>query len=142
MASFCTACGQPLASGVKFCSQCGAKTNSVESTSNVPIVGQSNPRCRTCGVGLLQLEKKYRMSTPVVVIGYIILAPSVLFVIACLVTMIRISGSSYADGASMASGIVFLFALAGFVSGLVGWLLIMKKKVLCCKHCSAVVPAS
>ncbi len=42
----------------------------------------------------------------------------------------------------MASGILVFFALAAFVGGLLGWLLIMKKKVLICTHCSAVVPAS
>jgi len=79
------------------------------------------------------------MSTPVVAIGYIILVPSVLFIIVCVRSIVRISAS---DGSAIASSILIFFALAAFVGGLLGWLLIMKKKVLCCTHCSAVVPAS
>jgi len=43
---------------------------------------------------------------------------------------------------SMATGMLFFLAVLGFVSGLLGWLLIMKKKVLRCTHCSATVQAS
>jgi hypothetical protein len=82
------------------------------------------------------------MSTPVVAIGYIILAPSVLFIIVCVLSIFRIGELSNSEGSAMFSGILIFFALAAFVGGLLGWLLIMKKKVLCCTHCSAVVPAS
>jgi hypothetical protein len=82
------------------------------------------------------------MSTPVVAIGYILVVPSVLFIIVCVFSIVRIAGLSNSDGSAMASGILIFFALAAFVGGLLGWLLIMKKKVLICTHCSAVVPAS
>jgi hypothetical protein len=82
------------------------------------------------------------MSTPVVAIGYIILVPSVLFIIICVMSIFRIASLSNSDSSEMAGGILVFFALAAFVGGLLGWLLIMKKKVLICPHCSAVVPAS
>ena len=83
MAAFCSSCGQSLAAGVRFCGQCGAATEAAPAT-NVPVPSavtatSSVPRCQTCHVGALRLEKKYRMSTPVVAIGYIILVPSALF---------------------------------------------------------------
>ena len=50
MATFCSACGQPVAPGVKFCSGCGAPTTSPAET--VPYVAPENQlgvRCKTCG---------------------------------------------------------------------------------------------
>ncbi len=82
------------------------------------------------------------MSSPVVAIGYIILVPSVLFIIVCVMSIFRVSKFIESDSSAMVSGILVFFALAAFVGGLLGWLLIMKKKVLICTHCSAVVPAS
>lgn len=82
------------------------------------------------------------MSTPVVVIGYIILVPTVLFIIACVFSIMRIASVANTGASTMATGILIFFAVAAFVGGLLGWLLIMKKKVLVCMHCSAVVPAS
>ena len=145
MATFCTACGQPLSPEVKFCGQCGATTSLAESIPHAVIEGQPGPRCRTCAVGTLRLEKKYRMSTPVVAIGYILLVPSVLGVIMCVLSILGLAGTSNSNnsGASaMASGILIFVALVAFVSGLLGWLFVMKKKILSCTHCSAVVPAS
>ena len=82
------------------------------------------------------------MSAPVVAIGYIILVPSVLFIIVCVMSIFRIAGLSNSESSATVGGILVFFALAAFVGGLLGWLLIMKKKVLICAHCSAVVPAS
>jgi len=120
---------------------------SAGSTLAVATGGHSSPLCRTCGVGALRLEKRYRLSTPVVVIGYILLIPSVLGVLFFIVTMFMLANASNANanaasGATMATGLAFFFAVAFFVSGLLGWLLVMKKKVLVCTNCSAVVPAS
>lgn len=140
MAAFCSSCGQSLTPGLKFCGHCGASAGSAGSTLIAAPGGQ--PHCRTCGIGTLRLEKRFRMSTPVVVIGYIFLIPSVLGVLIFVMTMFRLADTSNTSGSTMASGIAFFFAVAFFVSGLLGWLLVMKKKVLACTHCSAVVPAS
>jgi len=42
----------------------------------------------------------------------------------------------------IASGIFIVFGVASLVGGLLGWLLVMKKDVLQCGHCGAVVAAS
>jgi hypothetical protein len=39
-------------------------------------------------------------------------------------------------------GIGIFLAVIFFVGGLLGWLLVMNKKVIYCTNCSAVVPAS
>lgn len=142
MAAFCSTCGKPLEPGVKFCGQCGAATNPANSAPSVVAGRQSGVTCKTCGVGVLRLEKRYRMSTPVVAIGYIILIPSLLFVLGCVIGMFRLASLPASDSSSIATGMAFFFAVCAFVGGLLGWLLIMKKKVLVCTNCSAVVPAS
>jgi hypothetical protein len=206
MAAFCSACGQFQASGVKFCSRCGAPTASpAEPIPYAPPDKQPNLRCKTCDVGSLKLEKKYRMSTPVVTIGYILLVPSILGIIFSFVIVfatghvgsmidstvretaasdLRQAGvpepvvqkvttsqelteeenaaltltekdavekaessvtavqAGTGAGTVIAGGVGIFFAMAFFVSGLLGWLLVMKKRVLCCTNCSAIVPAS
>ena len=45
--------------------------------------------CRVCYQGALAKKKKYRMSTPVVIIGYILLTPSVLCMLASFILFLR-----------------------------------------------------
>jgi len=45
-------------------------------------------------------------------------------------------------GGSFLSIASILITVASFVGGLLGWLLIMRKRILQCTHCGAVVPAS
>jgi hypothetical protein len=105
-------------------------------------------KCKTCDVGILQKIRKYRMSGVVVAIGYILLIPSVLGVMfsifAFFTTMSAASGTkdAAATGAVIAGGIFIFFGIASLVGGLLGWLLVMKKDVLQCSHCGAVVAAS
>jgi hypothetical protein len=204
--AFCSACGQPVAQGVRFCRQCGAPTTSPAATA--PQAAREKlpgVRCKTCDVGLLSLEKKYRMSTPVVAIGYILLIPSILGIIfsvflvfitghagSTAASAIRDSAASTLQEAGVAAPIVqkvvssreltevdkatlsvlqkatvervqssvaasqigagagtaivggfgIFFGVVSFVGGLLGWLLVMKKKVLHCTNCGAVVAAS
>ena len=42
----------------------------------------------------------------------------------------------------MAGGLSACFGISCLVGGLLGWLLVMKKKVLQCKNCGAVIAAS
>lgn len=164
-----------------------------------------NPTCQVCGQGELKRKKKYRMSVPVVIIGYIFLIPSLLGILFG-VLMMSVTGNvasetsieienevreqmqsvglseevverviareplsedqnslltdqqarviadaklSYSAGqvgagagTALAGGFSILVIMFSFVSGLVGWLLIMKKKVLECERCNAVVAAS
>ena len=161
--------------------------------------------CQTCGEGVLIKRKTYRMSVPVVVIGYILLIPCVLGML--LGGMLLLGSGSAGTAASAAadkeartrleaqaipepiiqkvtafkpitaddrstltqeqksavdeaklslsarkvgagagvviSGSLSIFLIiACFVGGLLGWLLVMKKKVLQCNQCSATVAAS
>ena len=107
-------------------------------------------RCKTCDTGLLQMAEPYRFSSVVVVIGYILLVPSVLGILFSVrgfftVLEVGVTGgdSALADGVFALAGGVFIFlGLACLVGGLLGWLLIMRKKVLQCTYCGAVVAAS
>ena len=161
--------------------------------------------CQTCDTGHLQRIKRYRMSAPVVVIGYIFLIPSIIG-ITISILMFFISGGAVSgtldeikvdarqqlesasvpdqiinkvldfetisnsereqlsrdasravDAASLSlsagmAGVGIGGALAGgaslcigvsfFTGGLLGWLLIMKKRILQCNSCGATVAAS
>ena len=100
------------------------------------------PLCQTCRQGAMVKRSRYRLSTPVVVIGYILLTPSVLCMVAsCLLFMVSVGQSSESSAITYGSISLILLAIA-FVGGLRGWLLIMKKQVLECDHCGAVVAAS
>ena len=161
--------------------------------------------CRTCNAGEMIRCKRYRMSGPVVVIGYILLIPSV---IGILISGLLVFGSGTAAkgmaddaeaaerrelraanlpegiidkavagtplspqertsltqeqqakidaapvsisarkagagiGGVMAGGLSVCLGVSCFVSGLLWWALIMKKRVLQCHRCGAVVAAS
>lgn len=85
------------------------------------------------------------MSMPVVVIGYIIVIPSALACMACVIMgiLLALGMTENHPGASVvAATVMFSIALALFVSGLLGYLLTMKKWILQCTYCSAVVQAS
>lgn len=161
--------------------------------------------CQTCGQGVLVKRKRYRMSVPVVLIGYILLVPCVLGMLFG-VLMLFASGSAGSAvstaaehetrnrleaqgipepiiqkvvemksvsidetstlnpgqkrvvddarlslsagkvgagaGAVLGGGISIFIIISCFVGGLLGWLLVMKKRVLQCNQCSAVVAAS
>lgn len=163
------------------------------------------PQCKVCDSGVLRQKKKYRMSGIVVLIGYILLIPSVLgmlFSTLMLVTTVGAGGmvaSELADetqvelsnagipdsiihkvvsagtvteaekasltreqratlesselaytagavgagaGVAIVGGMAIFIGISSLVGGLIGWLLIMKKKVLACDSCGAVIAAS
>lgn len=178
-----------------------------------PLTRRASLPCQTCGQGVLVKRKKYRLSTPVVVIGYILLIPSVLGMLfgvfgilmtgstvtqtssqvsasierearkeleaqaipeqiiteiitskpisdaemsslnpqqVSTIEATKLSFSSRKTGAGagsvIAGGILGSFFIVvivmSFIGGLLGWLLIMKRKVLQCAYCEAVVAAS
>ncbi len=101
-------------------------------------------KCKICDVGVLKKTNHYRMSGVVVTIGYILLIPSFLgMTISGIMFVFSLASSAVPDiGSSglIVSGtslLVFVFCLVG---GLLGWLLVMKKKVLQCTNCEAVTP--
>jgi hypothetical protein len=110
------------------------------------------PTCKICDRGTLMPKEMRRLSGPAVAIGYILLIPSILGMAACAILLVV---SLLAGVASAAHGSPFATAFAGigtlvfvyigiccFVFGLLGWLLIMKKHVLQCVYCGAVVDAA
>ena len=76
------------------------------------------------------------MSAPVVVIGFIILVPTF---VGLAFTLFVLSSSTTS---SLTDGVAILFGISCFVGGIFGWLLIMKKRVLRCSICGAIVNAS
>jgi hypothetical protein len=106
-------------------------------------------RCKICDAGLLVRQTKYRMSGPAVLIGYILLVPSILGILISAMSFFRLASLNHAGNAGSADvatglvgGFVIFFGIASFVGGLIGWLLVMKKQVLECNVCQAVVNAS
>jgi hypothetical protein len=115
--------------------------------------GSVGINCNLCGHGVMRKRKVYRMSAVVVVIGYIILLPSVAcMMIGALVLLSGLLGLSIdkvrADnpGAGIALGLLgssWICWTAGcLVSGLLGWLLVMTKTVWKCSSCGAIIAAS
>jgi UPF0716 family protein affecting phage T7 exclusion len=157
--------------------------------------------CSTCNSGTLKPRKKYRLSGPVIVIGYFFLIPSIIGILfgALMVFSVgAVSEDAFADveaeyqstlqeagfstsqiaaardntidtdtlsdeqyttytnasmalsggtigtgaGVAIGGGMGIGLMIFSFCSGLVGWLLTMKKKVLQCTSCSAIVAAS
>ena len=87
------------------------------------------------------------MSGAVVAIGYIFLVPSILGILFSFFMLISagLTGSSTSDGhaaATVVGTVAIFFGVLSFVGGLLGWLLVMKKQVLQCTHCGAVIAAS
>jgi hypothetical protein len=170
--------------------------------------------CRVCERGTLTNKKIFRMSGPVVVIGFIFLIPAVLGMLLSVAMFLRVLSAGGAAGSEASSakdeavahmrennipepliaavvagrnaevesqlryydlaqyqrswvrdaqekirtsdigtaasgfgvlvggGFAIAVGVASFVGGLVGWLLVMKKRVLQCSTCGAVINAS
>jgi hypothetical protein len=105
-------------------------------------------RCKVCDMGFLEKKRDYRMSIVVVVIGYLLLVPSVLgMLFSAAMLSLAVYSTSGVHGAGAApgaivGGIFLMFGLACLVGGLLGWVLVMKKEILQCNHCTAVIAAS
>ena len=98
--------------------------------------------CKVCDRGALEKKEIYRMSAPVVVIGFLLLIPSILGMLAGgLMVAGAISTGDTAD-AAIGSGFAIVLGVGSLIGGLLGWLLIMKKRVLRCSVCRATVNAS
>lgn len=108
--------------------------------------------CKVCDAGTLVKKKKRVFSPTVVTIGYLILIPSMAGIALWGIQLwgstkeaIRFfQGDPLANGtaAFASAGLTLALIYCSFTGGLVGFLLIMKKKVLQCTHCDAVTPAS
>ena len=89
-----------------------------------------------------------RFSGLVRVIGYIFVIPSVLGIVISIITMFGVIGTgagvAEADAVTvgagaMAVGTCIIFGIISLVGGLIGWILIMKKKVFKCVRCGHII---
>ena len=145
----CTRCGSRNVEVARFCTSCGAPVSAVAIPN--PLVS-ANPTCKICDRGTLMRRKIRRLSGPAVAIGYILLIPSILGMAACAILLIvsllagvagAAHGSAFATAFAGIGAIAFVYiGILSFVFGLVGWLLIMKKHILQCVYCGAVVDAA
>lgn len=102
---------------------------------------RTGPRCQQCN-DIMTPKKIHRLSTPVAIIGYIFLIPSIIGIaIGALIVLLGLASGDAATGI-FAGGFGLFLALGAFVSGLFGWILVMKKKILKCESCGAVVNAA
>lgn len=121
----------------------GRKTNSAPSTKIT---------CKICGAGSLEKKDSYRLSGPVVAIGYILLLPAFIGMAIGFFGLFTASGWAmnlflglplFEDYGTyigaLGSGYIIV---SSFTGGLLGFLLIMKKKTLNCSFCEATTPAS
>jgi hypothetical protein len=82
-------------------------------------------RCRVCNYGQMEPQSKYRMSGPVVAIGFILLIPSVfgmLFSLLFIVLSIG-AGAGVKNGAGIGAGVIvsglgIFWLVAWFIGGL------------------------
>lgn len=110
--------------------------------------------CSICNQGLLVSRRVFWMSGPVVMIGWILLIPSFLgMLFSALLLFASLGGAGAAIveagatpgvglGGIAAGGSSLCMGVSSFVGGLFGWILVMKKRVLECQNCGAVVAAS
>ena len=199
----CRSCGRPLF-------QHAPAPQPVHYAYPPPPQNWQAPRCKTCDQGTLIQRKSFRMSGPVVFIGFILLIPSILGMIFSALLFFRIIGTSESEvlrtrneavarmhnghfseelisaiaderdadvnswllqnerllrseqiawirdaqrktradlaasrvGVVFGSGLIIAMGIASLVGGLLGWLLVMRKRVLQCSLCGAVVNAS
>lgn len=105
-----------------------------------PCAGTIN--CKICDRGALILKRKFRMSTPVVVIGFLLLVPSVSLILFLAAVFVVAAITQAPRATALVGAFELLLGIGAFISGLLGWLLVMKKRVLQCSTCGAVVNAS
>ncbi len=117
---------------------------SVANPEPLPII------CKVCDRGELRKKNMFRMNFPVVLIGFILLIPSIIgMVVSAASISDMLASAAWKDTSPAGVGglaIVFMIALAAFIAsfvgGLLGWLLTMQKRVLQCSVCRAIINAS
>lgn len=114
---------------------------------------QSLPLCKVCDTGRLQPKQVHRLGGVVAAIGYLLLLPAVVFMGVSIGTVLLSYSSavSETDPSQMESarGAAAVMTVLGggavitaLVGSLLGWLLVMKKRILQCDACGATVAAS
>jgi len=99
-------------------------------------------RCKICDKGELLRTKKFRMSGAVVAIGFLLLFPSILGILFSILVFFSAGTADSGVAGAAVAGTSVCFGISSFIGGLLGWLLVMRKKVLQCDSCGAVIAAS
>ena len=105
----------------------------------LPPPSQFHTRCKVCESGDLIPMKIFRLSGPVVAIGFILVILAVLGIVAVGLTFftmaVRVAPLFHVITGAFASAL----GLVSIVCGLLGWLLVRKKHVLQCSACGSIV---
>ncbi|HLH07386.1 MAG TPA: hypothetical protein VKW78_09120 [Terriglobales bacterium] len=88
------------------------------------------------------MVQRFRLSTPVVVIGFIFLIPSLFGMTASGLLFLAVMTNANLPTFLLSAPFVIGIGVSSFVGGLFGYLLTMKKRVLQCNECGATVSAS
>lgn len=80
-----------------------------------------------------------RFSGVVRVIGWILLMPSILGMAAALTMFLFTANDPGERGAGVAMGVFTMFGIMSLVSGLLGWILLMRKNVYKCGRCGFIL---
>ena len=95
--------------------------------------------CKVCGRGELKRKKIFRFNLPVVLIGFFVLIPGLIGMWVGL----SMFTSMPADPAMLVSTMLlgFVITCVSFIGSLLGWFLTMRRAVLRCSICSAIINA-
>ncbi|MCX5782594.1 MAG: zinc ribbon domain-containing protein [Elusimicrobia bacterium] len=158
----CPECGHEISDKALHCVKCGcpiksdsAETIKLDSEKKQTLPTVTTPikttaiDCQACKQEKVMLPTKIsRMSPVVVAIGWILTVPSILgifFAILVFISTMQVSVASgtASTGTNVATGIgVIVAVVIGIISlviGLLGYILIMKKKVYKCSACGYVL---
>jgi len=109
----------------------------------------TKPTCKVCDKGTLQQKTVFRLGGIIATIGFILLIPSFLGMLFGGLMMLSTFSAGYLATTADAAGVIGALGssslcvfISSFVGGLLGWLLILRKKILQCNNCGATVAAS
>ncbi len=100
-----------------------------------------NLNCKACdGVKTMIGTEINRFSSVVVIIGWIIAIPSILGILFSLLSVVvYLSSSSDTLALGLGVGLSIILGILSLISGLLGYILIMKKKVYKCNVCGFII---
>jgi len=106
--------------------------------------------CKICDRGELRLVKLYWLPKPLVILGFIVASPAVLYIVVAVLWLIAgATGVATAESAgnAEAGAVVTAYGISGLILAalvflLVGAIFVAKKRFLQCSNCRVVHPAS
>jgi len=97
--------------------------------------------CGACHVGRMSATKVPRFGAILRFIGYLIVIPSLLVIAyAAFICVMLVSNLKLSSESLLVSGVIMLWSMGvALVSGVVGWILLTKRKVFLCSRCGYVL---